>query len=196
MIDDFNSLVIRGARVVLRSVELGDVAGLFGLVSGSREHLERWLPWVEFVRTIDDERHIVEQWIYDMQMKSAIHLGITVDGNLAGLVSTHQIDWLNQRTSVGYWMGLDNVGRNFTTEATALLVTYLFDNLKLHRISIQAATGNEASNRVIRKLGFRWEGLMKENERLKDHFLDHNIYGMTQGDFVKLKERYSRYFKH
>ena len=193
MIDDFNSLVIRGARLVLRSAQLDDVNELFRLIDESREELAKWLPWIEFVRSVDDERHIVEQWIYEMQLKSAIHLCVTQDSKIAGLVGTHQIDWLNQRTSVGYWMGTAYIGQHFTTEATAVLLNFLFENLKLHRVFIQAATENEPSNRVIKRLGFKWEGLLRENERIRDNFFDHNIYGMTRSDFVALRESHSVY---
>ncbi len=181
--------------MVLRSARLDDVNELFRLISESREKLSDWLPWIEFVRSIDDERHIVEQWIYEMQLKSAIHLCVTYDSQIAGLVGTHQIDWMNQRTSVGYWMGNPYVGRHFTTEATAILLNYLFEKLKIHRVFIQAATENEPSNRVIKRLGFKWEGLLRENERIKDRFFDHNIYGMTQSDFASLKESHSVYLR-
>ena len=193
MLDDFNSLSIPGTRIELRSVELRDVDAFFRIISDSREHLEKWLPWVDFVQTIDDERHIVEQWIYDMQMKAAIHLSIIAEDEIVGLISTHQIDWMNQRTSIGYWIGRNSIGHNFATEATAVLLTYLFDALKLHRIYIQAATGNIASNRVIEKLGFVWEGLLRENERVKDRFLDHNIYAMTNNDFKRLEKVFTPY---
>lgn len=193
MIDDFNTLVIRGARLILRSARLDDVMELFRLVSESREELAKWLPWIEFVRSVEDERHIVEQWIYEMQLRSAIHLCVTRDWKIVGLVGTHQIDWINQRTSVGYWMGTNYVGQHYTTESTAVLLNFLFENLRLHRVFIQAATENEPSNRVIKRLGFRWEGLLRENERIKDRFFDHNIYGMTQNDFAGLKESHSVY---
>ncbi len=193
MLDDFNSLSIQGARVVLRSVDLRDVDALFRIISNSREHLEKWLPWVDFVQTVENERHIVEQWIYDMQMRAAIHLCITFENRIVGLISTHQIDWMNQRTSIGYWIGNESTGKNFATEATAVLLKYLFDALSLHRVFIQAATGNAASNRVINKLGFVWEGLLRENERVKDSFLDHNIYGMTHNDFKSLEKLVSPY---
>jgi ribosomal-protein-serine acetyltransferase len=195
MMDDFDSLVLPGARVVLRAVGLRDIDSIFAMICGSREHLETWLPWVEYVQTIDDERHIVEQWIYDMQMRAAIHLCITNNDELIGLVSTHQIDWMNQRTSIGYWISRENAGKHFTTEATAILLTHLFDALKLHRVSIQAATGNAASNAVITRLGFRLEGLLKENERLRDRYLDHNIYGMTQSEFAVVRKNYAPYLK-
>jgi ribosomal-protein-serine acetyltransferase len=195
MLDDFNSLSIPGARIVLRSADLRDVGALFRIICNSHQHLEKWLPWVDFVQTIDDERHIAEQWIYDMQMRAAIHLCITFENEIVGLISTHQIDWMNQRTSIGYWIGSESTGKNFATEATAVLLKYLFDSLKLHRVFIQAATENAASNRVIEKLGFVWEGLLRENERVKDSFLDHNIYGMTRNDFMRLEKIFSPYLE-
>lgn len=195
MLDNFNSLVIPGASVILRSAELGDVNNLFRIIENSRGHLEQWLPWVDFVHTIDDERHIVEQWIYDMQLRAAIHLCVTSGNDIVGLVGTHQIDWINQRTSIGYWIGKEHTGKHFATEATAVLLNYLFETVRLHRIFIQAATGNKASNRVIEKLGFKWEGLLRENERVKDRYLDHNIYGMTHSDFVELRGSLSPYLK-
>ncbi len=188
MMDDFNSLTLSGPRVVLRSVQLADVNSLFRIISNSREHLEKWLPWVDYVRTVDDERHIVEQWIYDMQLRAAIHLCITVENGIVGLISTGQIDWMNQRTSVGYWISHDKARNNFATEAAAILLKYLFEKLRLHRVYIQAATGNDASNGVIRKLGFKFEGVLRENERVKEYYFDHNIYGMTEQDFQDLKQ--------
>ena len=187
MMDDFNSLSLAGARVVLRSVQLSDANMLHQIIDQSREYLERWLPWVDYVHTTDDEIHIVEQWTYDMQIRSAIHLCITLDNKVVGLISTHQIDWMNQRTSIGYWISQNMQGRNLATEATAVLLNYLFEKLRLHRVFIQAATGNTASNKVIRKIGFKLEGVLRENERVKEYYFDHNIYGMTEQDFQNLK---------
>lgn len=195
MIEDFNSLRLTGSRVALRSIGLEDVNTLFAIIQNSRAHLAEWLPWIDFVHSADDERHIVEQWVYDMQIKGAIHLCIIDGSQVVGIVGTHQIDWMNQRTSVGYWVSHGSTGNNFATEATAVLLQYLFESLRLHRVSIQAATGNGASNRVIEKLGFKLEGVLRGNERIRDTYLDHNIYGMTQADFAIQKNRLSVYFK-
>ena len=164
--DDFGSLILKGSGILLRSVELKNANELFGIIEESREHLKKWLPWVEYVRSVNDERHIVKQWIYELQMRSATHLCIVFEDKIAGLVSTHQIDWINQRTSVGYWVRKEMTGNNLTTTATAVLMNYLFEKLRLHRIYIQAATDNGAGNKVIKKLGFKLEGVLRENERV------------------------------
>jgi len=185
--DDFGSLMLRGSGILLRAIELKNANDLFLIIEESREHLERWLPWVQYVHSISDERHIVEQWIYEMQIRAAIHLCVLFENKISGVISTHQIDWMNQRASIGYWIRKDMTGKNLATAATAVLMNYLFEKLRLHRIYIQAATENEASNKVIRKLGFKLEGILRENERVNDRFLDHNIYGMTEDDFKDTK---------
>lgn len=192
--DNFNSLVLRGKRVLLISVRAENASELFSIISASREHLEKWLPWVDYVRSAEDERQIVEQWVYEMQMKTAIHFCINIENQICGLISIHQIDWMNQRASIGYWVKCDMVNRKIGTEATAILVKYIFEKLNLHRIYIQAATENAASNRLIQKLGFKLEGVLKENERIRDRYLDHNIYGMTSDDFAKNKQTLLQYF--
>jgi ribosomal-protein-serine acetyltransferase len=192
--DNFNSLELRGRRIVLNPVRIVNSSELFRIIDESREHLQKWLPWVDFVRCVDDERHMVEQWLYEMQMRTAIHFCINISDQLVGLASTHQIDWMNQKTSIGYWVKKDMVNKGIATEATAVLMQYLFERLKIHRVYIQAATGNAASNRVIQKLGFNLEGTLKDNERIGDGFVNHNIYGMTTDDFVKIRQNLSCYF--
>jgi len=191
--DNFTALVLKGRRVLLQSVRLEDTGELFRIISDSRQHLEKWLPWVDFVRSIDDERHIVEQWLYEMQMRAAIYLCAMLNGQIAGFISAHQIDWMNQRASIGYWTRDDMLNQNVSTESAAVLMEYLFEKLKLHRIYIQAATANAPSNRVIQKLGFEHEGVLHENERIRDNFLDHNIYGMTSDEFKNVKHGLSPY---
>jgi ribosomal-protein-serine acetyltransferase len=181
--DEFNSLKLKGFDVELHSVETRNADELYQIIDSSREHLEEWLPWVEYIHSINDERRMVEQWVYEMQMRFAIHLCINFEHRIVGVISTHQIDWINLRTSIGYWIRKEMTGRNLATEASAVLINYLFEDLKLHRIYIQAATGNVASNKVIKKLGFKFEGILRENEKIKERFLDHNIYGMTADDY-------------
>ena len=169
---------------------------MFGIIEESREHLEKWLPWVEQVRSVSDEKHIVGQWIYEMQIRAAIHLCICTENTVAGVISSHQIDWMNHRASIGYWVRKEMTRKNLATTATAVLINYLFEKLRLHRVYIQAATEQRPSNKVINKVGFKFEGVLRENEKVMDHYLDHNIYGMTDHDFRNTKPNLLGFLDH
>jgi RimJ/RimL family protein N-acetyltransferase len=61
----------------------------------------------------------------------------------------------------------------------------MFKKLKLRRIEVSAFVGNKASNGLIRKLGFRYEGMKRKSCRSKSDgkLHDENIYGMLRKDW-------------
>src|SRR5947209_20197546 len=64
----------------------------------------------------------------------------------------------HNRAEVGYWVGLPFWGRGYATEAARAVVGYGFDQLKLNRIFASHFSGNDASGRVLQKLGMKPEG--------------------------------------
>lgn len=69
--------------------------------------------------------------------------------------------------SVGYWdayelsyqlYSTDHAGKGYTTEATRLLVDYLFSAKKVNRLSLVIVPENTASRRIAEKCGFQLEG--------------------------------------
>jgi ribosomal-protein-serine acetyltransferase len=47
---------------------------------------------------------------------------------------------------------------------------------------VAAATDNHPSLAVIRRLGFRFEGIAREAERCNGRWLDHAVFGMLASD--------------
>jgi ribosomal-protein-serine acetyltransferase len=68
------------------------------------------------------------------------------------------------------------------TEASRLVLAWAFAKLSVHRVRVAAATDNHASLGVIRRLGFRFEGIAREAERCDGRWLDHAVFGMLEGD--------------
>ena len=50
------------------------------------------------------------------------------------------------------------------------------------KLSVAAATDNVASLGVIRKLGFRFEGIAREAERCQGRWLDHALFALLAAD--------------
>lgn len=59
---------------------------------------------------------------------------------------------------LGYWLTPDAWGRGYATEAARAVVAIARDALRLPRLRSSYFVGNEASGRVLRKLGFRPTG--------------------------------------
>jgi RimJ/RimL family protein N-acetyltransferase len=69
-------------------------------------------------------------------------------------------------------------------DRTRAVCEYAYRARNLNRIEIRCATGNTASQAVPIALGFQREGLLRDNEWLYDHFVDHEVFSMLAKDWV------------
>jgi len=64
---------------------------------------------------------------------------------------------------VGFLLGPEARGRGIATRSTRLLLTYAFDELGIARVQALAHPENPASAKVLERLGFRREGLLRDH---------------------------------
>jgi RimJ/RimL family protein N-acetyltransferase len=79
---------------------------------------------------------------------------VTVDGELAGLVSLMAINRLRGSAQVGYWIAVPYWGRGVATRALALAVRFAFHDRRLVELGAVCLAKNPASARVLEKNGF------------------------------------------
>jgi ribosomal-protein-serine acetyltransferase len=100
----------------LRLLEESDADELFALIDANRAHLERWMPWVEHEHEPADVLPFIRgtrRQIADNDgMQTAI---VAPDGRIVGMVGFHSIDWMNRKSSIGYWLARDEQGRGTMT---------------------------------------------------------------------------------
>ena len=88
---------------------------------------------------------------------------------------------------IGYWLGRPYWGRGFMPEAVRAVLDYAFAKLQLELVSCSHFPDNDASRRVIEKLGFRYEGLLRHGFRIYDgSVLDMMVYSMTRQEYSLL----------
>lgn len=155
-----------------------DVAELFRLIEGNRQHLRQWLPWVDYETSLEDSRSFVRRSLQRYQEGEGFELGVRYQGRLAGVIGLHTIDWPNRRGEIGYWLGAAFQGHGLITNACHALLKYAFHELQLNRMEILCATGNARSRAIPERLGFVQEGIRREGGWLYDHFVDLVVYSM------------------
>ncbi len=153
------------------------------LIDSSRSYLREWLPWVDYSTSIEDSEQFIRHSLEQFARNDGFQLAIRYKGKIAGIIGLHAINWSNRSTSIGYWLGEGFQGNGLMTKACEAVVAYCFEELGLHRIEIRAAEGNEKSQAIPQRLGFRKEGCIRESEWLYDHFVDHHVYGLLKKDY-------------
>ncbi|MEM7048700.1 MAG: GNAT family protein [Acidobacteriota bacterium] len=104
------------------------------------------------------------------------------DDEPAGWITLVVSNWEHGLAEVGYALSTSFQGRGVMTVALRLLLEDLFAGTVLERIEARCAVENEASRRVLEKLGFRHEGRLRSYFRLPEGRVDNHLYSLLRSD--------------
>jgi ribosomal-protein-serine acetyltransferase len=173
-------------KTELRLLELRHAEELFTLTEQNRLHLREWLPWVDSSASYEDAIRFLKSALEQYAQNLGFQAGIWYQRKLVGVIGFHRIEWGNRRTSIGYWLSQNYQGKGLVTKACAALIEYAFSDLRLNRIEIRCATGNQKSCAIPERLGFTKEGVIRQAEWLYDHYVDHNVFGLLASEWKKI----------
>ena len=172
----------------------------------AREHLDdpaylSWLRDYEVIKTlnlpdywspvpIERVRAYVEGlWASSQDMFFAITV---VDGSIfAGTLRLARIDRRTKSADIGIMIGRRELwGKGLATEAIALALRHVFDDLGLRRATAGLMAGNIGMAKVFEKNGFVLEGRFREQDPTREgEYSDHLHYGCLRTDFEAARKR-------
>ena len=82
-------------------------------------------------------------------------------------------------------------GKGYATEASRMMIKYLFDLKQIFRIQIQCSPLNIPSNKVAERLGFMLEGTLRQAYIAQGEARDINLYSLLRSEF-EAQESYSK----
>lgn len=170
----------------LRPLRAEDAPELFALTDSNRKHLRAWLPWVDAVLSEADTALFIDATIAQREAGRGPQFAILCDGAIAGIAGFRPIDAVNRVGEIGYWLAAAAQGRGTMTECCRFLVRYAFLTLDLNCVVIAAAVGNQRSRAIPERLGFKFEGVLREREELYGTFVDHAVYSQLRAEFDAL----------
>ena len=90
----------------------------------------------------------------------------------------------NDCAEVGYVMNPEYRGQGIAPEAPAEVIRFGFSVIGLNRIEAKYIVGNEASRRVMEKVGMRFEGVHREGMKIKERYRDIGVCSVLARDFA------------
>ncbi len=158
---------------------------LFKLIDSSRQHLQVWLPFVDDYRSVSAASDFIARFRKKSVEEDGLALGIWFREELAGVITLDRFDWTNRVTLIGYWLGLPFQGKGLMSRACTALVEVSFSRLNLNRVEIWCAFENARCRAVPERLGFKLEGILREREWIRDHFVDMAAYSILASEWKK-----------
>ncbi len=88
---------------------------------------------------------------------------------------------------LGYAIRRDLWGQGYATEAAAVVLDFGFATLGLHRIQAACGPDNAASQRVLAKLGFSYEGRMRDHVFTNGAWRDSLLYSLLETEWERIR---------
>ena len=109
----------------------------------------------------------------------SLPFALRYEGRLAGQVTVDNIVRGALRSGhLGYWVDSSVAGRGIASLAVALVCDHAFGPVGLHRLQADIRPENRRSRRLVERLGFRQEGLLRSYLDIDGGWRDHLGYAL------------------
>ncbi len=178
--------VIRGEGIYLRYPRIADYPVWAKLRGESREFLTPWEPvWADDELTRGAFRRRIKRYQKETRLDSAYVFFVlreADDALLGGVTLSNVRRGVTQCCTLGYWIGAQFARQGYMTNAVKALIPFVFKTLGLHRIEAACLTGNDASQRLLARNGFRQEGLARHYLLINGIWADHLLFALLKDE--------------
>lgn len=169
---DRESIYLKTERMIIRPYEMQDAEAVYKVVNRKeiydttlmiphpypKENIE---PWINFTRRNIDYGISYELGIFDK-----------VSGLYIGNIGLASVSKQNNNAELAYFIGPNQWGLGYATEAVDVILHFGFNQLGLERIVGRCMACNLASKRVMEKNGLLLEGLARHEIRKEGKYID------------------------
>jgi ribosomal-protein-alanine N-acetyltransferase len=170
-------------RLALRGIVPADAHDLYRIFSDA-EAMRYWScrPYT----SIEQARRLVASLAETAERGTGLHWAITLRGDdrLVGKCGYNEWHKEHRRGDISYIVAREHWGQGLVREALGAILDYGFGPLRLHSVEAGVTPGNDASTRMLEKLGFRLEGHLRESFWAEDRFVDSLIYSLLERDWA------------
>jgi [ribosomal protein S5]-alanine N-acetyltransferase len=174
-------------RLVLRRMTMEDAEDYYSIASDPL--VTAHTIW-DTHRSKEESIQYITKVIERYEHKESFNWGIVLkqSNQLIGRIVLFHCDALHQKAEIGFGVSSRYWNMGIITEATQTIFQYAFEQLDLHRIEGTCHFNNLGSARVMEKLGMKFEGILREQLKIKGHFVDQRMYAILASDYLNSHE--------
>ncbi|QVY61796.1 GNAT family N-acetyltransferase [Cytobacillus gottheilii] len=173
--------IIETPRLRLRKITAEDANSI--LVYLSDEDVMKYYGLLPFT-SVDDALGEIAWYQSIQDHQTGMRWGITLkeEDVIIGSCGFHNGVAKHFRTEIGFELSKAYWGKGIAAEAIKAVVSYGFDHMNINRIEALIEPANQPSQKVVEKIGFIKEGLLRNYEYTNGKFDDLYIYSLLKRD--------------
>ncbi len=169
-------------RLLLRQITLEDAPAVFQFRSDSEG--QRYNGGA--LTRLDQASRLIAQSAAGYRKRTRIEWGVTLQGDddiVRGLFGYTHWSQSHRRAEIGYCLRRDYWRQGIGREALDAILAFGFHAMNLNRIHACSRVENVASVRLLEKLGFAREGVLRDEFWEEGAFHDEALYALLRRDY-------------
>lgn len=151
-------------QFIFKGLSHPEVIKYYGVNYSTLEEIEEQMIWYENL-----EKSGAGLW-WSIRLKE--------DDSFCGAIGYNDYNPIHQKAEIGFWLFPEFWGKGIIKESAEKLIDFLFAEKRLHRLEAFVEGDNINSEKVLKKLGFVYEGTMKECEMKNQSFIDIKLFAL------------------
>jgi ribosomal-protein-alanine N-acetyltransferase len=166
--------VIDIGKYVLRELQVTDAQDFLSYMKDDKVYefiAEEYIP-----KTLSESEEEIQYWADLYTSKRSIYWGIALKSTntLIGSCGFNVWSPMNKRAEISYDLSRKFWNQGIMTQSIKAICDFVFCNLEVNRVQATVAIENIASVKLLEKVGFKREGILREYAYL--HGRKHNSY--------------------
>ena len=174
--------VIETARLRLRPYRADDARDIYAVYSDPA--VTRYWSFAAWTQLAQAHAYLAQRQSFEAPSVLAWAVADLDSDRLIGTTTLFALSGPQYRAEIGYSLGAAHHGHGLAAEMLRGAIGHAFGPLGLQRIEADVDPRNEASWKLLERLGFRREGLLRNRWRVDGEVCDSFLYGLLQPEFV------------
>ena len=132
-----------------------------------------------FPYTVDDGEEFIKMVLN--KPKPSVDFAIEIEGKAVGgigIVLKSDVERIS--AELGYWLGEKYWNKGIMTNVIKEIVDYTFSNFPVKKLYATVFDFNKASQKVLEKVGFEKEAILKQSAIKNEMIIDLHYYGLIR----------------
>lgn len=170
--------IIKTKDFILRPFKKGDEFSLAKNINDRGVIRNTLIPF--FPYTLKHAKVWVKKNLKEDKKKkpTIINFVIDINGEVAGSIGFATIE--GYMAEIGYWLARKYWNKGIMTKAVKLVTKFGFEKLKFKRIYGYAFPFNKPSMKVLKKAGYKFEGILRKNTKKGNRFIDDYLFAKVR----------------
>lgn len=179
---------LESPRLILRGMRVSDASDMYEYAR--RPSVTEYLTWEPHASEEETARYLT--YVGQRYRTGDFYDWAVVDkesGRMIGTCGFTSFNCSADSAEIGYVLNPTHQGKGLATEAVLRVLDFGFTELNLHRIEAHFIQGNDASRRLMERVGMQFEGFARESMKIKGRYRTIGTCGILRREFEEMAER-------